>query len=30
MGLREPYPPIDPHDSGMLAVGDGNEIYWEV
>jgi proline iminopeptidase len=24
------YPPIDPHDSGMLGVGHGNEIYWEV
>ncbi|MGW5684369.1 prolyl aminopeptidase [Nonomuraea sp. NPDC003754] len=24
------YPPIEPHDSGMLDVGDGNEIYWEV
>ncbi|MEV2268935.1 prolyl aminopeptidase [Nonomuraea africana] len=24
------YPPIEPHQSGMLDVGDGNEIYWEV
>ncbi|MBZ2196223.1 prolyl aminopeptidase [Occultella gossypii] len=24
------YPPIDPYESGMLAVGDGHEIYWEV
>ncbi|MEV4116997.1 prolyl aminopeptidase [Nonomuraea sp. NPDC049695] len=23
------YPPIEPYDSGMLAVGDGNELYWE-
>jgi proline iminopeptidase len=27
--MREPYPEIEPHESGMLAVGDGNEIYWE-
>ncbi|MFC3966087.1 prolyl aminopeptidase [Nocardia jiangsuensis] len=24
------YPPITPHDSGMLAVGDGQQLYWEV
>jgi proline iminopeptidase len=24
------YPPIEPHDSGMLDVGDGHQIYWEV
>jgi proline iminopeptidase len=24
------YPPIKPHDQGMLDVGDGNLIYWEV
>lgn len=23
------YPPIEPYDSGMLDVGDGNRIYWE-
>jgi proline iminopeptidase len=23
------YPEIEPYDSGMLAVGDGNQIYWE-
>lgn len=23
------YPPIEPYDSGMLDVGDGNHIYWE-
>jgi proline iminopeptidase len=23
------YPPIDPYDSGLLSVGDGNHIYWE-
>ncbi|MGW4230140.1 prolyl aminopeptidase [Streptomyces sp. NPDC004980] len=30
---REPdgkYPPIEPHDRGMLDVGDGNLVYWEV
>ncbi|MEU6997348.1 prolyl aminopeptidase [Nonomuraea sp. NPDC046570] len=24
------YPPIEPYDHGLLDVGDGNEIYWEV
>lgn len=24
------YPPIEPHERGMLAVGEGNEIAWEV
>lgn len=24
------HPPIEPHESGMLAVGDGNLVYWEV
>jgi len=24
------YPPIQPHESGLLDVGDGNKIYWEV
>lgn len=24
-----PYPPIEPYDSGLLDVGDGNRIYWE-
>jgi proline iminopeptidase len=23
------YPDIEPYDNGMLAVGDGNELYWE-
>jgi proline iminopeptidase len=27
--MAERYPPIEPYDSGMLAVGDGHEIYWE-
>ncbi|MFD0687410.1 prolyl aminopeptidase [Actinomadura fibrosa] len=29
MGLREFYPPVEPYDSGLLDVGDGNEVYWE-
>lgn len=28
--LRTLYPPIEPHDSGMLDVGDGQRVYWEV
>lgn len=24
------YPPIEPHDSGLLEVSDGNSIYWEI
>jgi proline iminopeptidase len=24
------YPPTEPHDHGMLEVGDGNFVYWEV
>ncbi|MBP1327176.1 proline iminopeptidase [Leucobacter exalbidus] len=28
--LRSLYPPIEPYDHGMLAVGDGHEVYWEV
>ncbi|KQC37954.1 prolyl aminopeptidase [Frankia sp. ACN1ag] len=24
------YPPIEPYDAGMLDVGDGNLVYWEV
>lgn len=24
------YPSIDPYDSGLLEVGDGNRLYWEV
>lgn len=27
MGL---YPEIEPYDQGMLDVGDGNRVYWEV
>jgi proline iminopeptidase len=28
--MVELYPPIDPYDHGMLEVGDGNLVYWEV
>jgi proline iminopeptidase len=28
--MRFLYPPADPHASGMLGVGDGHRIYWEV
>ena len=27
--MREAYPPIEPYDSGLLDVGDGNRVYWE-
>lgn len=27
--LRELYPPIEPNVHGLLAVGDGHEVYWE-
>jgi proline iminopeptidase len=28
-GIDPLYPPIEPHDSGMLDVGNGEQIYWE-
>jgi proline iminopeptidase len=28
--LLDPYPPIEPYDSGLLDVGDGNLVYWDV
>ncbi|QSB12612.1 prolyl aminopeptidase [Natronosporangium hydrolyticum] len=28
--MSPPYPPIDPFDNGLLDVGDGNHVYWEV
>lgn len=28
--LRTLYPPIEPYDSGMLDVGDGHRVYWEL
>jgi proline iminopeptidase len=27
--VKDRYPAIEPHEHGMLAVGDGNLIYWE-
>ena len=27
---RTPYPPIEPRESGMLDVGGGHSVYWEV
>ncbi|WP_329091876.1 prolyl aminopeptidase [Actinomadura citrea] len=29
MASREYYPPIEPYDSGLLDVGDGNRVHWE-
>ncbi len=28
--MRTLYPPIEPYDAGLLDVGDGDRIYWEV
>jgi proline iminopeptidase len=28
--MRQQYPAIEPYDGGMLDVGDGHQIYWEV
>ncbi|MFF3670109.1 prolyl aminopeptidase [Microtetraspora malaysiensis] len=28
--MRTLYPPIEPYDSGLLDVGRGNQIYWEI
>jgi proline iminopeptidase len=28
--MSELYPEIEPHERGMLPVGDGNAVYWEV
>jgi proline iminopeptidase len=28
--VEPPYPPTRPHEHGMLEVGDGNAVYWEV
>jgi len=30
MTLRQLYPPIEPYRSGMLDVGDGHTLYWEL
>ncbi len=27
--MTERYPPLQPHDSGLLEVSDGNTLYWE-
>jgi proline iminopeptidase len=27
--MAERYPAVEPYESGMLAVGDGHELYWE-
>jgi proline iminopeptidase len=27
--VREPYPPVEPYDSGLLDVGDENLVHWE-
>jgi proline iminopeptidase len=27
--MHERFPPIEPYDSGMLDVGDGQQLYWE-
>jgi len=29
-GRRTLYPPIEPYESGMLDVGDGHQLYWEL
>lgn len=26
---RSLYPPVEPHRSGLLDIGDGNRLYWE-
>ena len=28
--MVERYPPVEPYEHGLLDVGDGNEVYWEV
>ena len=30
VAMPERFPPIEPYDAGMLDVGDGQRIYWEV
>ena len=27
---RSLYPPIEPYETGMLEVGDGHRLYWEL
>jgi proline iminopeptidase len=28
--LRSLYPPVEPYASGMLDVGDGHSVHWEM
>jgi proline iminopeptidase len=28
--MVELYPPIEPYAQGLLEVGDGNHVYWEI
>ncbi|HSA49825.1 MAG TPA: prolyl aminopeptidase [Yinghuangia sp.] len=28
--MRELYPPVEPYDTGLLDVGDGQFVYWEI
>ncbi|MGY1839749.1 MULTISPECIES: prolyl aminopeptidase [unclassified Modestobacter] len=28
--MSQPYPPVEPYDTGMLEVGDGHSLYWEL
>jgi proline iminopeptidase len=28
--MTELYPPVEPHDGGVLDVGDGNRVHWQV
>ena len=30
MTVRDLYPPLEPYDHGLLDVGDGHRVYWEV
>ncbi len=30
IALRKAYPPLEPYNSGMLDVGNGHQIYWEM
>ncbi len=29
MDIRDLYPPIEPYRSGLLGVGDGQQLWWE-
>ena len=28
--VAECYPPIEPHETGLLDVRDGNQVYWKL